>query len=200
MLQKVGHAAQGEGNCRAGGTRCCSERKLQAVQRFLPGHDIIASRLDFSVWKRMKNLAGNLQPLIYGAFPVWRNCTVRAHICNLGASEWRKRKNGVEYARTLRCRLHAPHLHPRHAPDAGKCRRKDGQIHGAGHVKTKRAAERMRYISSPTLSGHFAVWVSVWVRLFRHLKNRTNERQNRRKSYDFHRFLELVAGLEPATC
>lgn len=92
MLQKVGHAAQGEGNCRAGGTRCCSERKLQAVQRFLPGYDIIASQLDFSVWKRMKNLAGNLQPLIYGAFPVWRNCTVRAHICNLGASEWRKRK------------------------------------------------------------------------------------------------------------
>ena len=102
MLQKVGHAAQGEGNCRAGGTRCCSERKLQAVQRFLPGYDIIASRLDFSVWKRMKNLAGNLQPLIYGAFPVWRNCTVRAHICNLGASEWRKRKNGVEYAWTFR--------------------------------------------------------------------------------------------------
>lgn len=97
MLQKVGHAAQGEGNCRAGGTRCCSERKLQAVQRFLPGYDIIASRLDFSVWKRMKNLAGNLQLLIYGAFPVWRNCTVRAHICNLGASEWRKRKNGVKY-------------------------------------------------------------------------------------------------------
>ena len=135
MLQKVGHAAQGEGNCRAGGTRCCSERKLQAVQRFLPGYDIIASRLDFSVWKRMKNLAGNRQPLIYGAFPVWRNCTVRAHICNLGASEWRKRKNGVESARTFRCRLHTPHLHPCHAPDAGKRRRKDGQFHGAGHVK-----------------------------------------------------------------
>ena len=81
MLQKVGHAAQGEGNCRAGGTRCCSERKLQAVQRFLPGYDIIASQLDFSVWKRMKNLAGNLQPLIYGAFPVCRNYTVRAHLC-----------------------------------------------------------------------------------------------------------------------
>ena len=156
MLQKVGHAAQGEGNCRAGGTRCCSERKLQAVQRFLPGYDIIASRLDFSVWKRMKNLAGNLQPLIYGAFPVWRNCTVRAHICNLGASEWRKRKNGVEYARTFRCRLHAPHLHPRYTADAGKRRRKDGKFHGAGDVKKvkkkHRAAERMRRSSSPPLS------------------------------------------------
>ena len=117
--------------------RCCSERKLQAVQRFLPGYDIIASRLDFSAWKRMKNLAGNLKPLIYGAFPVWRNCTVRAHICNLGASEWRKRKNGVEYARTLRCELHPENLHPRHAPDAGKRRRKDGKFHGADDVKTK---------------------------------------------------------------
>ena len=145
MLQKVGHAAQGEGNCRAGGTRCCSERKLQAVQRFLPGYDIIASQLDFSVWKRMKNLAGNLHPLIYGAFPVWRNCTVRAHICNLGASEWRKRKNGVEYARTFRCRLHAPHLHPCHAPDAGKCSRKDGKFYVASHVKKQRKnTERRR--------------------------------------------------------
>ena len=28
----------------------------------------------------------------------------------------------------------------------------------------------------------------------------TYKRENRRKSLDFHRFLELVAGLEPATC
>ena len=41
-------------------------------------YDITTSRLDFSVWKRMKNLAINLQPLIYGAFPVCRNYTVRA--------------------------------------------------------------------------------------------------------------------------
>ena len=58
----------------------------------------------------------------------------------------------------------------------------------------------MRYISFPPLFGHFAVWVAVWVRRFRRLKNRTNKRENRRKSLDFHRFLELVAGLEPATC
>ena len=155
MLQKVGHAAQGEGNCRAGGTRCCSERKLQAVQRFLPGYDIIASRLDFSVWKRMKNLAGNLQPLIYGAFPVWRNCTVRAHICNLGAVKWRRRENRIQYARPLRRRLYTENLYPCHAPDAGKCSRKDGQFYGTGHVKKQRASERIPSISSPTLSAHF---------------------------------------------
>ena len=28
-------------------------------------------------------------------------------------------------------------VYPRHAADAGKCRRKDGQFHGTGHVKTK---------------------------------------------------------------
>jgi len=54
--------------------------------------------------------------------------------------------------------------------------------------------------SSPPLFGHFAVWVAVWVRQIRRPKIRTNKRENRRKSYDFHRFLELVAGLEPATC
>ena len=58
----------------------------------------------------------------------------------------------------------------------------------------------MRRSSSPPLSGHFAVWVTVWVRQIRRLKNQTNKRENRRKSLDFHRFLELVAGLEPATC
>ena len=40
------------------------------------------------------------------------------------------------------------------------------------------------------------MWVTVWVRQIRRLKNRTNKRENRRKSHDFHRFLELVAGLD----
>ena len=62
----------------------------------------------------------------YGAFPVCRNYTVRAHIRDLGTAKRRGRENRIEYARTLRCGLHAPHLHARHAPDAGKCSRKDG--------------------------------------------------------------------------
>ena len=38
----------------------------------------------------------------------------------------------------------------------------------------------MRYISSPTLSGHFAVWVTVWVRGFgawksKQIKEKTGE-------------------------
>ena len=58
----------------------------------------------------------------------------------------------------------------------------------------------MTQLFSPPLFGHFAVWVTVWVRQIRYPKTQTNKRENRRKSYDFHRFLELVAGLEPATC
>ena len=30
--------------------------------------------------------------------------------------------------------------------------------------KKHRASERILHISSPTLSGHFAVWVTVWVK------------------------------------
>ena len=145
----------------------------------------------------------NRKPLIYGAFPVCRNYTVRAHIRNVSLAKRHRRENGIKYARSLRRGLHAENLHPRHTADAGKCSRKDGQFHGAGavkKVKKHRAAERMRQSSSPPLSGHFAVWVTVWVRRFRRLEKQTNKRENRRKSYDFHRFLELVAGLEPATC
>ena len=141
----------------------------------------------------------NRKPLIYGAFPVCRNYTVRAHIRNLSTAKRRRRENGIQYAWTLRRGIHAKNLHPRHTPDAGKRSRKDGQFHGTSDVnkqKKHRASERIPSISSPPLFGHFA----VWVRKIRHLKNRTNKRENRRKSYDFHRFLELVAGLEPATC
>ena len=42
--------------------------------------------------------------------------------------------------------------------------------------------------SSPPLTGHFAVWVTVWVRQICYPKIRTNKRENRRKSHDFHRF------------
>ena len=50
----------------------------------------------------------------------------------------------------------------------------------AEKVKKKyRASERMTRSSSPTLSAHFRVWVTVWVRQFRRLKIRTYKRENR---------------------
>ena len=108
---------------------------------------------------------------------------LETHIRNVGAPEWRRRENSVQYARPFRRGLYTEDIHPRHTADAGKRSRKDGQFHGASHVKKAkkkhRTAERMARSSSPPLSAHFCVWVTVWVRRFRRLKNRTNKRENR---------------------
>ena len=54
--------------------------------------------------------------------------------------------------------------------------------------------------SSPPLFGHFAVWVTVWVRQIRYPKIRTNKEKTGENLSIFTGFVELVAGLEPATC
>ena len=54
----------------------------------------------------------NRKPLIYGAFPVCRNYTVRAHLRYHGAPEWCGCQNPQQYAGSLLGRLHAGHLRP----------------------------------------------------------------------------------------
>ena len=54
----------------------------------------------------------NRKPLIYGAFPVCRNYTVRAHLRHHGAPEWCGCQNPQQYAGSLLGRLHAGHLRP----------------------------------------------------------------------------------------
>ena len=97
----------------------------------------------------------NRKPLIYGAFPVCRNYTVRAHIRTVGASEWRRRENGIQYAWTLRRGIHAKNLHPRYTSDAGKRSGKDGQFHGTSDVnkqqKTQSVGEDTKHILSDAL-------------------------------------------------
>ena len=56
----------------------------------------------------------NRKPLIYGAFPVCRNYTVRAHLRDDGPAERRGCKNGVLDARSLLGGFHAGHLRPCH--------------------------------------------------------------------------------------
>ena len=91
----------------------------------------------------------NRKPLIYGAFPVCRNYTVRAHICHAGFTKWRGRQNRQQYARPLRCRIHTPHLHPRHPPETGRGRTNNGQLHGAGDVSQSKREERTDIPSAP---------------------------------------------------
>ena len=54
----------------------------------------------------------NRKPLIYGAFPVCRNYTVRAHLRHHGAAKRRGCKNRVLDAWSLLRRLHVGHLRP----------------------------------------------------------------------------------------
>ena len=69
----------------------------------------------------------NRKPLIYGAFPVCRNYTVRAHIRNHGTPERRGRENRQQYARSLLSRLHAGHLRPCDHRCAAESRPNHGQ-------------------------------------------------------------------------
>ena len=69
----------------------------------------------------------NRKPLIYGAFPVCRNYTVRAHLRHHGPAKRRGCKNRVLDARSLLRRLHAGHLRPRHHRRTAQGGANDGQ-------------------------------------------------------------------------
>ena len=88
----------------------------------------------------MKTLPDNRKPLKYGAFPVCRNYTVRAHLRNPGLAERHRCKNRVQYAGAQQCRIYPRHLHPRHEQGAGTGGGKDGKSAEAGaltHQKQK---------------------------------------------------------------
>ena len=92
----------------------------------------------------MKNLAINLQPLIYGAFSVCRNYTVRAHLRNADTVKRRGCENRQQYAGALRRGIHPPHLHPRYKVEARRGSTNNGQFHGAGHASRKRTQKCRR--------------------------------------------------------
>ena len=71
----------------------------------------------------------NRKPLIYGAFPVCRNYTVRAHLRHAVAEKRGRRENAVRRAGPLLGRVHAEHLYSRHGADeTGR-----GGYHRRGH-------------------------------------------------------------------
>ena len=75
----------------------------------------------------------NRKPLIYGAFPVCRNYTVRAHIRDHGDLQRRGCEDPVQYAGPLQRRIHSGHLHAHHQRYAERCGREDRRLHGVGH-------------------------------------------------------------------
>ena len=86
----------------------------------------------------------NRKPLIYGAFPVCRNYTVRAHIRNDGNLQRRGCENPVQYAGSFQRRVYTGHLYAHHqryaARRSGENRRLHGVGHGSQHPGTSRPA------------------------------------------------------------
>ena len=120
---------------------------------------------------------------------------------------WYMTSPQIKYAGPLRCGFHTPHLHPRHPPEAGRSRPDHGQLHGTGDVNAendKNAGEEteLPLRCSLGLSGHFRVWVTVWVRRLAHILTHTSFNVLQQKSTEnrsFRCFLELLGGFEPPT-
>ena len=89
----------------------------------------------------------NRKPLIYGAFPVCRNYTVRAHLRYHGPAERCGCENCVLHAGPLRRWFHPADLHPRYQAKTGRSRCRYGQLHGASSIKTKRKMRRTGSLS-----------------------------------------------------
>lgn len=75
----------------------------------------------------------NRKSLIYGAFPVCRNYTVRAYIRHDGHLQRCGCKDAVQYAGSLQRGLHSGHLHAHHQRYAERCGREDRRLYGIGH-------------------------------------------------------------------
>ena len=119
----------------------------------------------------------NRKSLIYGAFPVCRNYTVRAHIRHHGNLQRCGCEDPVQHAGPLQRRVHSGHLHAYHQRYAERCGREDRQLHGIGngnhHAGTSRPAGgkpvqgdsvRESGIKQTTPKGQITVpWASVCV-------------------------------------
>ena len=75
----------------------------------------------------------NRKPLIYGAFPVCRNYTVRAYVRDTRSRQRRGRENGVLHAGPLLGGFYTGHLYAHHQRYAERCGRKDRRLHGIRH-------------------------------------------------------------------
>ena len=104
----------------------------------------------------MKNLAINLQPLIYGAFPACRNYTVRAHVRDVITEKWRGRADAVGNAGTFQCGIYAQHLRPLdagHETERGRHNRK----HHPKRDLTQKPKRRLQVAAAAKISQKRAV-------------------------------------------
>ena len=103
----------------------------------------------------------NRKPLIYGAFPVCRNYTVRAHLRYPGPAKRGGRENCLFHSGPLQRRFHPGHLRPRHHHRSEGGSQENGRGFGAeGAVrKIPRVGMRWYPLQSLTQTQGKTVWV-----------------------------------------
>ena len=103
---------------------------------------------------------------MYGAFPVCRNYTVRAHLRHAVPEKRRGRKDAVRRVGPLLGGVHAEHLYSRHGPDeAGRCRYHRRRHQPADAVNTAKKYRARQKISCLALSGAFRPFPRVGQRV-----------------------------------
>ena len=113
----------------------------------------------------------NRKSLIYGAFPVCRNYTVRAHILDAGNSKRHRPENGRGDPRSRLGRILTGRVHPCHGRYEKRSRTENQRLHGKrGMKKAKKTAPAVGNapiggeFSLPALSAPNSRLGHVWVR------------------------------------
>ena len=108
----------------------------------------------------------NRKPLIYGAFPVCRNYTVRAYLRNAVAEKRGGRENAVRCLGSLLGWVHPEHLYSRHGPDeAGRRRHHRRRHQPADAVSAAKKYRARQEKSCLALSGTFRPFPRVGLRV-----------------------------------
>ena len=86
----------------------------------------------------------NRKPLIYGAFPVCRNYTVRAHILDAGNPERYRPENSRGNSRSRLGRILTGRVHPCDSRHEKRSRAEDQRLHGECRITTRNEQKRAR--------------------------------------------------------
>ena len=98
----------------------------------------------------------NRKPLLYGAFPVCRNYTVRAHILDAGNPERNRPENSRGDPRSRLGGILAGRLHTRHSRHEKRSRAKNQRLHGKRRMK-KRTEKRTPPAGNAPAGGEFSL-------------------------------------------
>ena len=157
----------------------------------------------------------NRKPLKYGAFPVCRNYTVRAHFCHAIPKKRSGCQDTVQHPWSLLSRIYPQYLHPCYGGNetggGGNHWRRDQRSYVVSiKMQKKFSTKSLQNETEPQLktapdreqparrryvpSDFFAVWVTIWVNPKSKRMDIIFSPQRKRKVPDFLRNQELFGG------